>query len=72
MVHNYFISFPFCWYREKLFINLDKIIINKLSLKIKNNKNKNLAELLTELARRERDAGIFPDAEIDLYMKVNN
>nr|GLL23468.1 ABC transporter G family member 35 [Ipomoea trifida] len=27
-------------------------------------------ELLTELARRERDAGIFPDAEIDLYMKA--
>lgn len=27
-------------------------------------------ELLTELARRERDAGIFPEAEIDLFMKV--
>ncbi|XP_031120033.1 ABC transporter G family member 35-like [Ipomoea triloba] len=27
-------------------------------------------ELLTELARREKDAKIFPDAEIDLYMKA--
>lgn len=27
-------------------------------------------ELLTELARREKDAGIFPEAEIDLYMKA--
>lgn len=27
-------------------------------------------ELLTELARRERDAGIFPEAEIDLFMKA--
>ncbi|KAL6006089.1 transcription factor [Asimina triloba] len=27
-------------------------------------------ELLTELARREKDAGIFPEAEVDLFMKV--
>ncbi|GFZ04195.1 pleiotropic drug resistance 7 [Actinidia rufa] len=27
-------------------------------------------ELLTELARREKDAGIFPEAEIDLFMKA--
>lgn len=27
-------------------------------------------ELLTELAKRERDAGIFPEAEVDLFMKV--
>lgn len=27
-------------------------------------------ELLTELARREREAGIFPDAEVDLFMKA--
>lgn len=27
-------------------------------------------DLLTELARREKDAGIFPEAEIDLFMKV--
>lgn len=27
-------------------------------------------ELLTELARREREAGIFPEAEVDLFMKV--
>ncbi|KAI8529591.1 hypothetical protein RHMOL_Rhmol12G0236900 [Rhododendron molle] len=27
-------------------------------------------ELLTELARRERDAGIFPEAEVDLFMKA--
>lgn len=32
--------------------------------------NKLFVELLTELARRERDAGIFPEAEIDLFMKV--
>lgn len=27
-------------------------------------------ELLAELARREREAGIFPDAEVDLFMKA--
>jgi ABC-type multidrug transport system ATPase subunit len=27
-------------------------------------------ELLSELARREKDAGIFPDAEVDLFMKA--
>ncbi|KAG6669262.1 hypothetical protein I3843_01G223600 [Carya illinoinensis] len=27
-------------------------------------------ELLSELARRERDGGIFPEAEVDLYMKA--
>ncbi|KAI8529594.1 hypothetical protein RHMOL_Rhmol12G0237000 [Rhododendron molle] len=27
-------------------------------------------DLLTELARRERDAGIFPEAEVDLFMKA--
>ncbi|KAL9463515.1 hypothetical protein AB3S75_001346 [Citrus x aurantiifolia] len=27
-------------------------------------------ELLSELARREKDAGIFPEAEIDLFMKA--
>ncbi|XP_052174866.1 LOW QUALITY PROTEIN: ABC transporter G family member 35-like [Diospyros lotus] len=27
-------------------------------------------ELLTELAKRERDAGIFPEAELDLFMKA--
>lgn len=28
------------------------------------------AELLTELARRENEAGIKPDPDIDVYMKV--
>jgi hypothetical protein len=28
-------------------------------------------DLLSELARREKDAGIFPEAEVDLFMKVN-
>jgi hypothetical protein len=28
------------------------------------------ADLLSELARREKDAGIFPEAELDLFMKV--
>ncbi|KAL5576928.1 hypothetical protein UlMin_018627 [Ulmus minor] len=27
-------------------------------------------EMLTELARREKDAGIFPEAELDLFMKA--
>ncbi|KAL3618291.1 transcription factor [Castilleja foliolosa] len=27
-------------------------------------------DLLSELARRERDAGIFPEAEVDLFMKA--
>ncbi|XP_076923568.1 ABC transporter G family member 36-like, partial [Bidens hawaiensis] len=27
-------------------------------------------ELLTELARREKEAGIFPEAEVDLFMKA--
>ncbi|PIN12257.1 Pleiotropic drug resistance proteins (PDR1-15), ABC superfamily [Handroanthus impetiginosus] len=27
-------------------------------------------DLLSELARREREAGIFPDAEVDLFMKA--
>ncbi|KAM5579169.1 ABC transporter G family member 29 [Rosa sericea] len=27
-------------------------------------------ELLSELARREKDAGIFPEAEVDLFMKA--
>ncbi|KAF1002269.1 hypothetical protein AG4045_002333 [Apium graveolens] len=31
-----------------------------------------LIELLTELARREKDAGIFPEAEIDLFMKATS
>ncbi|KAJ6389478.1 hypothetical protein OIU77_027745 [Salix suchowensis] len=26
--------------------------------------------LLSELARREKDAGIFPEAEVDLFMKA--
>jgi hypothetical protein len=29
-------------------------------------------DLLTELARREKAAGIFPDTEVDLFMKVIN
>lgn len=29
-----------------------------------------MTELLTELARREKEAGIFPEAEVDLFMKV--
>ncbi|KAF3943211.1 hypothetical protein CMV_030208 [Castanea mollissima] len=29
-------------------------------------------ELLTELARREKDAGIFPEAEVDLFMKATS
>lgn len=29
------------------------------------------AELLSELARREKYAGIFPEPEVDLFMKVN-
>ena len=27
-------------------------------------------EMLMELAKREKQAGIFPDAEIDAFMKV--
>ncbi|KAF5957017.1 hypothetical protein HYC85_004242 [Camellia sinensis] len=27
-------------------------------------------ELLTELAKRERSAGIFPEADVDLFMKA--
>lgn len=27
-------------------------------------------DLLAELARREKEAGIFPEAELDLFMKV--
>uniref|UniRef100_A0A2N9FEM7 ABC transporter domain-containing protein n=1 Tax=Fagus sylvatica TaxID=28930 RepID=A0A2N9FEM7_FAGSY len=30
----------------------------------------NRYDLLTELARREKDAGIFPEAEVDLFMKA--
>lgn len=30
------------------------------------------AEMLMELARREKQAGIFPDAEIDAFMKVHS
>lgn len=29
-----------------------------------------LLDLLTELAKREKDAGILPEAEVDLFMKV--
>lgn len=29
-----------------------------------------LADMLSELARREKAAGIKPDADIDVYMKV--
>ncbi|KAJ0755524.1 putative ABC-type xenobiotic transporter [Helianthus annuus] len=29
-------------------------------------------ELLTELARREKEAGIFPEAEVDLFMKATS
>jgi len=28
-------------------------------------------DLLAELARREKEAGIFPEAELDLFMKVS-
>lgn len=31
-----------------------------------------LTDLLSELAKREREAGIFPEAEVDLFMKVIN
>jgi hypothetical protein len=30
------------------------------------------ADLLTELARREKEAGIRPEPEVDLFMKVIN
>lgn len=30
-----------------------------------------ITDLLTELVRREKEAGINPDAEVDLFMKVN-
>jgi hypothetical protein len=30
------------------------------------------AELLNELARREKQAGIFPEADVDLFMKVSS
>jgi len=29
-----------------------------------------IVDLLAELARREKEAGIFPEAELDLFMKV--
>nr|DAD44608.1 TPA_asm: hypothetical protein HUJ06_002838 [Nelumbo nucifera] len=29
-----------------------------------------ITDLLSELARREKDAGIFPEAEVDLFMKA--
>lgn len=29
-----------------------------------------IVELLTELARREKEAGIVPEAEVDLFMKA--
>lgn len=29
-------------------------------------------DLLSELGRREKEAGIFPEAEVDLFMKVKN
>jgi len=29
-----------------------------------------IVDLLTELARREKEAGIFPEADVDLFMKV--
>jgi len=31
-----------------------------------------MLDLLSELARREKDAGIFPEAELDLFMKVSD
>lgn len=30
-----------------------------------------ITDLLSELARREKYAGIYPEAEVDLFMKVN-
>lgn len=30
-----------------------------------------LVDLLNELARREKDAGIFPEADVDLFMKAS-
>jgi len=29
-----------------------------------------VAEMLAELAKREKEAGIFPDVDVDAYMKV--
>ena len=29
-----------------------------------------IVELLTELARREKEVGIFPEPEVDLFMKA--
>ena len=40
--------------------NSDMLIINFLDI----------LELLTELARREKSAGIYPEPELDLFMKV--
>lgn len=31
--------------------------------------NCDVIDLLSELVRREKDAGIFPEPEVDLYMK---
>jgi hypothetical protein len=28
------------------------------------------AEMLAELAKREKEAGIFPESDVDVYMKV--
>jgi len=30
-----------------------------------------VVDLLNELARREKDAGIFPEADVDLFMKAS-
>lgn len=33
-------------------------------------RSNSILDLLAELAKREKDAGIFPEAEVDLFMKV--
>lgn len=35
------------------------------------NYSAHFAELLAEVSRREKEAGVFPEADVDLFMKVD-
>lgn len=52
------------------FCHIAKLNHIMLGIRLKSDLNKFDVDLLTELTRREKAAGIFPEPEVDLFMKV--
>ena len=47
------------------FLKFYRVMCNRIYIK-------NFADMLAELSRRERDANIKPDPDLDIFMKVRN